>query len=622
MEAFIQLIFYLVYYTVKIIFLILSWATLARPLAYIHMKAWLNNYPKGTNQHLFLQYIPRLIYLIYLQIPIIFLINKYNLIWQLYTSTDPIKLRMFLYLHRFIKLLPVYIPLETYVNKFPFYSPVEYWHLFSGVFAVIPFVIYSVVYYRQFKDKTMIDKELEDYYEEVYVPKQKKLFKKFTKLFNKIKKYRAPLTIIGWHTKGRDFALLSDEERFMHTSVIGGTGAGKTHSVLFPILSQDISKRRGVIFVDAKGDLTNAKTIYQMCKDSGRENDFKMFSIANPGLSNTYNPLELGNATELKDKIMSCIEITEPHYKLFCENALQTFFFEHLKKKKPLNFNVLFDKFNNPVPDEYPKYYDFYKNNKAKIERITNELATVVNTEFGHLFKGNDINLMDVYLNKKVVYISLPITSNRATATRLGHIITNDINCLCGNAYKIEKNIRKELSVFIDEYNTFGTPAFADTLAQARESGFMITIAYQSLGRLADISPSHPDQINTNTNTKFILQGASSDATEAFVKDVGTYKTVKSTEQIIMQNEEERTSTKTASLRSVDEFKIHPQKVRDVRKGFGYFKSLSNFGLLHFLPVIFNTENIHLPDLKKKENSEEDKKQESKWDLPKSAEDI
>ncbi|MBI5308391.1 MAG: type IV secretory system conjugative DNA transfer family protein, partial [Planctomycetes bacterium] len=117
---------------------------------------------------------------------------------------------------------------------------------------------------------------------------------------------------------------LSEDMRLMHTHVVGSTGSGKTDSVLISLLRRDIKAGRGAIILDAKGDYELLAKIKILAKESGRSGDFLFFSLAHPELSNTYNPLLRGNASEIKDKLIGATEWREEFYRKKAEEALLT----------------------------------------------------------------------------------------------------------------------------------------------------------------------------------------------------------------------------------------------------------------------------------------------------------
>lgn len=176
-------------------------------------------------------------------------------------------------------------------------------------------------------------RELERY--DIHIPKKINFEKYHLRAKNWGEKNNTGITFIGYNAKYKTPAFITDDERLRHVEILGSTGTGKTSSLIFPMLKQDMEKGRGIILIDAKGDLSATKTVYQLAKDTGREKDLLFFSATETDKSNTYNPLLLGNPTQLKDKVIGIIEFTEPHYKRECESGLQTLFAEYSNNFPP-----------------------------------------------------------------------------------------------------------------------------------------------------------------------------------------------------------------------------------------------------------------------------------------------
>ena len=90
---------------------------------------------------------------------------------------------------------------------------------------------------------------------------------------------------------------LAEEERSMHRHVLGKTGSGKTTSILWPQVLQDVLAGRGVLVIDAKGSTENAWTMRSIASACGRLADFRWFGLPawnRPELfSHTYNLLHV-----------------------------------------------------------------------------------------------------------------------------------------------------------------------------------------------------------------------------------------------------------------------------------------------------------------------------------------
>src|SRR5205085_12456755 len=112
-----------------------------------------------------------------------------------------------------------------------------------------------------------------------------------------------------------------ERELASHGLILGASGAGKT-TTLLTILTQLIERGRPVVAIDMKGSPSFARALEHAATAAGRP-----FRVWSPDGPNRWNPLQHGNATELKDKLIGAERFTEPHYKRAAEryvlNALQ-----------------------------------------------------------------------------------------------------------------------------------------------------------------------------------------------------------------------------------------------------------------------------------------------------------
>lgn len=396
---------------------------------------------------------------------------------------------------------------------------------------------------------------------------------------------------------------LTEAQRLRHTHIVGTTGSGKTTGVIFPLLEQDIIKGRGLIFIDAKGDLDNAKAIYKIAKESDREQDFLLFSIAHPQFSHTYNPLQYGDPTQLKDKITGAIEWSEPFYQRICENALQILFMEH--GNNPITLKGLYSILQNPSS----KYYEFSKireQHQRNIQTLENEVGILINTTFGELLQEpkGEIDLFDAYKNKKIVYFALDTQSYGATAMRLGKMITQDLITLSGIIQsEISERNRQAFGIFIDEFQAFGTKNFISCLARGRASGFMITIAHQSIGDLNAIDIAYRQQVGQNTNTKIFLQSNDPDTIREFADALGTYEAIGETHQVVYAGMP--TSSEMGTEKLEPKYYINPQTVRELQDFEAVYKYQMNFGKLILYPLFIDTKDLSLPVIKRPPRTQE-----------------
>lgn len=94
-------------------------------------------------------------------------------------------------------------------------------------------------------------------------------------------------------------------DRVGHTLVLGTTRVGKTRLAEL-LVSQDIRRGETVIVFDPKGDLDLLKRMFAEARRAGRLEQFHIFHLGFPDLSERYNPVgEFGRITEVATRIAS-----------------------------------------------------------------------------------------------------------------------------------------------------------------------------------------------------------------------------------------------------------------------------------------------------------------------------
>jgi conjugal transfer pilus assembly protein TraD len=402
-------------------------------------------------------------------------------------------------------------------------------------------------------------------------------------------------TYVGYETTFNRPVYLTPKERNEHVHIVGTTGSGKTRFVIFPMMRQDIQQGRGVLFVDAKGSLENAKALCQMASEAGRKKDLLLFSLS-PGYSSaTYNPLRWGNSTQLQDKISATIEWSEPYYQRVCEDVLQSLFMDLQERRRRVTLNDLHEIFRNP-PSGLPTFRELAIRHQKETQTLRSEVGLLVNADFGKLFDrvDADIDLLKAYRKRKIVYFGLDTQSYPRAARRVGKLITQDINTLSGMLEcEPGERSRKPLAVYIDEFQAFGTKEFINALARGRSSGLWITLAHQSLGDLKAIDEAYAQQVNDNTNTKIFLRVNDPETAQSFSDFVGTGKTIETTRHIHLQGA--APANIMGSQKVVHQYLIHPTELKNLETGQAMFKSGSRHGRLLLNSFLEDNRSVKLP---------------------------
>lgn len=397
------------------------------------------------------------------------------------------------------------------------------------------------------------------------------------------KKTEEDAVFLGRSMKSKRDLRLTREMRKMHTHVVGSTGAGKTESLILPIFAQDISRGTGALIMDAKGDRETLNKIYYHVKALGREKDFLFFSLAYPEKSHTYNPLLRGNPTELKDKIISANIWTEEFYKKKAEETLLLLMKSLCEAKQVITFEKLYDLLSNErklselakgitdphlkemVVNILKKYTVFQKD----LAGMTADLGMISESEFASLLRDEKpkIDLLDAYLNRKIVYFQLNAQGYEETARRFGRIVLQDLKTISNyiQAY-LPEDKRFFFPIFVDEFSNFAYEPFVEFLNKARGAHLAITIAHQSLGDLQKAGDHFLKQVLENCNIKIVMRQDDPASIETYSRISGTEKTFKDTIQT-KEDWIDKNPTGMVSVREVEEFRLNPNLIRELARG-------------------------------------------------------
>ena len=404
-------------------------------------------------------------------------------------------------------------------------------------------------------------------------------------------------TFIGLNAerKNRETVSLSDLQRTQHLQVLGMTGTGKSTSIFYPLIYQDAQKRRPVIIIDAKGEMSAINTINGILSSVGRSDDFMLFSLSHKDCSCSYNPLYVG---DFDPQIV--IDSFFSNY-----DDQNTFFREMSKTIFTHAFYILHSlgKLFSPM-DVY-----CYLNNEYCRQEINKQIH--VNNKLGHLnlkllnqvisdlkdqYRGwkhviagfnnflmsfnepllndddSDIVLSEVIRDRKIVYFQLPTNAYPLQAISIARMVQSNLRYISSMLQTGQINNDVMVSVLIDEYGAFAEKTFVEVLNKARSSRMMVTLAHQSLGDLQNISPTFMKLIDENTLNKIYLKQTDPELAELIARSLGTYTKEEQTYRMTPGTYGNQIHTGESSNKTVQEFYFSPDKVKNLHKyGQGYF---------------------------------------------------
>jgi type IV secretory pathway TraG/TraD family ATPase VirD4 len=200
---------------------------------------------------------------------------------------------------------------------------------------------------------------------------------------------------------------------------------------------------------------------------------------------------------------------------------------------------------------------------------MTADLGMISESEFADILitEKPEIDLLDAYLNKKIIYFQLNAQGYEETARRFGRIVLQDLKTVSNyiQAY-LPEDKRSFFPVYIDEFSNFAYEQFIEFLNKARGAHLAVLIAHQSLGDLEKAGNHFLKQVLGNCNIKIIMRQDDPTSIETYSRISGTVTSFKDT----YETEEgmlDKDLTGKGTRREVEEFRINPNTIRELARG-------------------------------------------------------
>lgn len=361
--------------------------------------------------------------------------------------------------------------------------------------------------------------------------------------------------------------------RRMHTQVVGTTNAGKTESVIAPWMIDDIEKGRGLVFIDGKSDVHLLNKIYAYACKHGREKDFRVLSLSQTAISDTYNPL-IGPASQVTEKLINSFQIENEYYRTtqfeILRNILEIFIDANIVP----NFQKIRQVLTEPseiqrllplIKNHSLRYWavEFINISKEKRRELVSGLASnlgfFTSSEFTSMFNTTSptIDINEAMNKNQIIYFQLPVLQSPVLGKSVAKMVLQDIQLAVSNRHASGKMEHNFFSVYLDDFTEYLTPQFVSLLNKSRSANVGVVFAHQATGDLEALGTEIKNQILTNSNLKIFMRTNEPDSAEYFAKTVGTKQTQKTTfrqKEFLVGSE----VTRDGSIRDVEEFIYHP----------------------------------------------------------------
>jgi len=365
--------------------------------------------------------------------------------------------------------------------------------------------------------------------------------------------------------------ILPAKDRFLHMLILGPTGCGKTSQSLIPMVLQDVQNPEwGITVLEPKGDF--AIKAFMMAKEFGREAIYFDPSYKNCA---KFNPLA-GREIDVVENIATTFKMLNPDSPQFFLDLNEQLVKNAVKVLKRLDasegvegkyatlislnrllqntegkgrdwvhqFGSITSKsdseaaenrdiaswFLNEYFPERSKVYENTSGVRSQVAKlVSNEyLREVLNPDFSK-GESNEIDFDTHLASGTVICISTAQGTLRDLSKYLGYFI---ILSLQSSVFRRpgNENTRRPHTLYIDEFQTYSTPGFADMLTQGRSYRVSSVLATQARAQMAmgggKDGKSFVELVSSNARNVILYPGINKDDAKYYSDQFGEYEKV------------------------------------------------------------------------------------------------
>lgn len=302
---------------------------------------------------------------------------------------------------------------------------------------------------------------------------------------------------------------ISREDRMRHTYIIGKTGTGKSE-FLKQMIMQDIRAGEGLAVIDPHGDLI--EDIMQMVPPE-RAEDVILFDPSDLERPMGFNMLEAQTEDQKHFVVNSIIGlmyklfdpnktgIIGPRFEHAVRNAMLTVMYEPGSTfievvrilTDPNYVQELLPKVQDPIirrywTDQIAQTSDFHKS--EVLDYIVSKFGRfVTNRMIRNIIGQSDsaFNFRQVMDEGKILLVNLSKGKiGEENASFLGLVLVPKILVAAMSRQDVPMDQRRDFFLYVDEFQNFATPDFAQILSEARKYRLSLIVANQFIGQMEE----------------------------------------------------------------------------------------------------------------------------------------
>lgn len=302
---------------------------------------------------------------------------------------------------------------------------------------------------------------------------------------------------------------IGDDDRRRHIYVIGKTGTGKSQ-MLEELVIQDVKAGKGLAVVDPHGDLIDGilsripperaeDVIYFDPSDGERPMGLNMLEAETEEQKHFVVTSIVGLMYKLYDPQKT--GIIGPRFEHAVRNAMLTVmyepgttFIEVVRILTDSNFvQELLPKVQDPIirrywTDQIAQTADFHKS--EVLDYIVSKFGRFVTNKLMRNIIGqseSSFNFRKVMDEGKILLVNLSKGKlGEENSNFLGLILVPRILIAAMSRQDIPEDKRRDFYLYVDEFQNFATPDFAQILSEARKYRLSLTVANQFIGQMEE----------------------------------------------------------------------------------------------------------------------------------------
>jgi conjugal transfer pilus assembly protein TraD len=377
---------------------------------------------------------------------------------------------------------------------------------------------------------------------------------------------------------------LSDGQLAAHTLIVGASGAGKSTTML-GLLGAEVRLGRPVVAIDMKGSPAFADELRRAAKSAGR--GLRIWTLDGPS---HWNPLAHGNATALKDMLISTERFSEPHYQRaaerYVQTALQVLHASHpgrptqldevVAVMEPRRLASMLRRVPTPLAHRVQDYLAGLTPDQVSAARgMGTRLALLSESSAGPYLStggaapGAVVDLRAGLEGGDVILFSLNSMVYGKLAAQLGALAIQDLVAASGHRLDPEGGAtgpaRVPATVGIDEFSALGADNVLALLARGREPGVRVVVATQEMADLERAGRGFRDQVLGIVGIKLIHRQDVPDSALMVAKMAGTEWVWDETRHV--RSAFASRGGVRATRRQVERFVVHPNEITTLAPG-------------------------------------------------------